>query len=102
MKRYRTIMRSEASKAQSEPLTAPIAYGSPVKVPKVSRLGYVNLGLPSKYKYAADMGWPSESDSPSTGEQSIENEYQMYVVGSLTKMDVNLLKFWEVRHCHWF
>ena len=81
------------SEAPSQPSAVVAAPGSPIKAPKVSRLGYVNLGLPSKYKYAADMGWPSASQSES---QSVENEYQMYAVGALTKMDINLPKFWEV------
>ena len=92
-------MKSEALKTPSQPLTTPIAYGSPVKVPTASKLGYVNLGLPSKYQYATDMEWLS-LESQSIGEQSIESEYQMYIVGALTKMDINLLKFWEVRCFH--
>lgn len=86
------------SEAPSQPSAVVAAPGSPIKAPKVSRLGYVNLGLPSKYKYAADMGWPSasQSESQSAGVQSVENEYQMYAVGALTKMDINLPKFWEV------
>jgi hypothetical protein len=100
MEKYRKIMKSEALKEPSQPLTTAVAYGSPIKGRKMSRLGYVNLGLPSKYQHAADMEWPSQSGSQSTGERSVENEYQMYIVGALTKMDINLLKFWEVGCFH--
>lgn len=90
-------MNSEKLKASSQPKPSPAIHGSPIKAPK-SCLGYVNLGLPSKYNYAADMGWPSqfESDSQEVGIQSVEAEFQMYSVGALTKMDLNLPKFWEV------
>jgi hypothetical protein len=90
-------MNSERLKASSQSKPTPAVRGSPVKAPK-SRLGYVNLGLPSKYNYAADMGWPSQSgpDPQEVGIQSVEAEFQMYSVGALTKMDLNLPKFWEV------
>jgi hypothetical protein len=43
------------------------------------------------------MGWPSESQNAGPGVQSVENKYQTYAAGTLTKMDINLPKFWEVR-----
>ena len=99
MQRYRTLMNSEGLKAPSQP--TPVIRGSPVKAPK-SRLGYVNLGLPSKYNHATDMGWLSllDSEPQGFGGVSVEAEYQLYTVGALTKMDINLPRFWEVSCNH--
>jgi hypothetical protein len=61
-------------------------------------LGYVNLGLPANLNITADdeMVWGETSFDT----QSIEDEYHSYGSGVLTKIDVNILKFWEV--CHSF
>lgn len=90
-------MESEELHPSSQPSIEPIAPHSSVKAKGSSYLGYVNLGLPSKYQHAADMGWPSESQNAGSGVQSVESEYQMYAAGTLTKMDINLPRFWEVR-----
>ena len=57
-------------------------------------LGYVNLGLPSNLNLTDDneLDWVETSFDT----QSVEQEYHSYGYGVLTKLDVNMLKFWEV------
>lgn len=57
-------------------------------------LGYVNLGLPSNLNLTDDneLDWAETSFDT----QSVEEEYRSYGFGVLTKLDVNILKFWEV------
>lgn len=58
-------------------------------------LGYVNLGLPSELNVddEDDMSWPE----PSMEGQSIDEEYSSYNSTHRSKMDVDLLSYWEVR-----
>ena len=58
-------------------------------------LGYVNLGLPSNLNLTDDdeLGWAETSFDT----QSVDEEYRCYSFGALTRLDVNILKFWEVR-----
>jgi hypothetical protein len=69
----------------------------PTPPPKKTRLGYVNLGLPSNFNLTDDnlneLGWGETSFNT----QSVDEEYHSYGFGVLTKLDVDILKFWEVR-----
>jgi hypothetical protein len=58
-------------------------------------LGYVNLSLPLHLNLTNDdeLGWAETSFDT----QSVNEEYHSYSFGVLTKLDVNILKFWEVR-----
>jgi hypothetical protein len=67
--------------------------------PKVTAIGYINLGLPSEYNVDDDdMLWPSGE----SGGQTVEEEYRSYAFGARAEgefLGVDLLKFWEVcRH----
>jgi hypothetical protein len=57
-------------------------------------LGYVNLGLPSNLDLTDDneLGWAETSFDT----QSMDEEYHSHSFGMLMKLDVNILKFWEV------
>src|ERR1700688_2152828 len=57
-------------------------------------LGYVNLGLPSELSIDDDdsMNWPEVSMEG----QSIDKEYNSYNHTARSKMDVDLLLYWEV------
>lgn len=61
-------------------------------------LGYVNLGLPSNLNLTDDneLDWAETSFDT----QSVDQEYHSYAYGVLTKLDANILKFWEVRLNH--
>jgi hypothetical protein len=63
-------------------------------LPKKTTLGYVNLGLPSNFNLTDDneLGWGETS----LDTQSVDEEYHSYGYGVLTKLDVDILKFWEV------
>jgi hypothetical protein len=55
-------------------------------------LGYVNLGLPAHLNIDDDMNWADTSME----DRSVRDEYHAYSFGMRSKMDINLLKFWEV------
>jgi hypothetical protein len=57
-------------------------------------LGYVNLSLPLNLNLTNDdeLGWAETSFDT----QSVDEEYHSYSFGMLTKLNVNILKFWEV------
>jgi hypothetical protein len=58
-------------------------------------LGYVNLGLPSHLTLDNDneLNWADNS----LDTQSVDQEYSTYAFGTLAKLDIDILKFWEVR-----
>ena len=57
-------------------------------------LGYVNLSLPLNLNLTNnnELGWAETSFNA----QSMDEEYDSYSFGVLMKLDVNILKFWEV------
>jgi hypothetical protein len=57
-------------------------------------LRYVNLGLPSHLTLDDDneLNWADNSIDT----QSVDQEYSAYAFGTLAKLDIDLLKFWEV------
>lgn len=70
----------------------------PSRAKDKTALGYVNLGLPSNLNLTDDneLDWAETSFDT----QSVEEEYRSYGFGVLTKLDVNILKFWEVREIY--
>ena len=58
-------------------------------------LGYVNLSLPSHLTLDDDneLNWADNS----LDTQSVDQEYSAYAFGTLAKLDIDILKFWEVR-----
>jgi hypothetical protein len=65
----------------------------PVATTGKTFLGYVNLGLPSNLNLDDDgMNWAESSSAT----QSVDQEYTAYGFGAPTKLDVDILKFWEV------
>jgi hypothetical protein len=89
MERYRLKLNTNNSVPNPTVLPTP----SPLP-PKKTALGYVNLGLPSNLNLTDDneLGWAETSFDA----QSVDQEYHSYSFGVLTKLDVNILKFWEV------
>jgi hypothetical protein len=61
---------------------------------KKTSLGYVNLSLPSNLNLTEEdeLNWAETSFET----QTVDAEYSAYSFGVLTKLDVNILKFWEV------
>ena len=58
-----------------------------------TNLGYINLGLPSHLNIEDNsLNWADTSMEHC----SVMNEYSTYAFGVRLKIDVNLLKFWEV------
>src|ERR1700728_1819828 len=57
-------------------------------------LGYVNLGLPANLNLTEEdeLNWVETSFET----QTVDAEYSAYGFGVLTKLDVNILKYWEV------
>lgn len=76
-------------------LTTPANPEQSVKKTK-TQIGYVNLGLPSRFNVADELNWAGSRTQAS----SIDEEYRKYVTGTLTEMDINLVKYWEV--CEFF
>jgi hypothetical protein len=65
-------------------------------LPGKTSLGYINLGLPSRLTLDDDdegLNWATNS---SLDTQSVDQEYSAYAFGTLAKIDVDILQFWEV------
>lgn len=88
METYRTKLGppAAASAGSSAQACASVA-------PKTN-LGYINLGLPSHLNIDDNsLNWADTSME----DCSVKDEYSAYAFGVRSKIDVNLLKFWEVR-----
>lgn len=89
MEQYRDRLKSNTNNS------VPTVDVSSTHAPKErTTLGYVNLGLPSNLNLIDDdeLDWASTSSD----RQSVDEEYHSYGYGVLTKLDVDILKFWEV------
>lgn len=72
----------------------PSSPARPAPTARKTSLGYVKLGIPSKYNVLAndDMNWNDNSvETP-----SVDKEYKAYVNGTRARIDVDLVKYWDV------
>jgi hypothetical protein len=87
MEQYRDRAKLNNNNSVPNVLSSPAPKGK-------TALGYVNLGLPSNLNLGDDneLNWAEKSFDT----QSIDEEYRSYGFGVLTRLDVDILKFWEV------
>jgi hypothetical protein len=91
----------EYRKKLNEQCTTDVMPAQAIAPPAKTTLGYVNLGLPSRLTLDSDdengLNWAQANSGLDTDTQSVDQEYSAYAFGALTKLDVDILKFWEVR-----